>query len=287
MTAARLRVGAPREAAAAPLVFDLDAPPWSDRVALELGTPAEVADGLAYGALDLALVPLTAWAEHAARLEIVPGLAVGSDGGGGVARLDHRVPLPEIRRIGSRARGHAAEALARTLFRSAGSDPEIVPWDGRAADALGVHDAVLSAGDGLLGEPPPPGAASLDLGRAWHELTGLAVVWSAWALPAGTLDRPLYALLHTVRTRARHDLAVVAARWAAAAGLDAGACERLVRHEVSYRLGRRQAAGWDGFATAARRQGVLSLAPPLRLARLGGTCAVRDFAPAPRRGSRR
>jgi chorismate dehydratase len=254
----RWRAGAPGDLVAAPLVFGLDAPPVSDRLELSIAAPLELARQLDAGALDLALLPVPEIARRAGAVEIVPGLAVASEGPSG-ALLHLRGPLDEVTRIVSTAPAHAAELLAATLFAAGGRPVGIEPWPGSLESALVAHGAVLVAGDDALRWEAPGGRRDprvLDLGAAWTELTGLPMVWWAWAARPGAIDRQTYALLHSARTRARREIGAIAAR-----ALGRGIANERAREALNgivYRLGRRQLEGWTALWKAAAEVGLLS-----------------------------
>jgi len=253
----RWRAGAPGDLVAAPLVYGLDAPPVAEQIELSIAAPLELARRLDEGALDLALLPATEIVRRAAAVEVVPGLAVGSEGPSG-ALLHLRVPLEKVSRIVSTAPGHAAELVAAILFAAGGRPVEIDRWSGPLESALVAHGAVLVAGDDALRWAASGGRRDprvLDLGAAWTELTGLPVVWWAWAARPGTIDRRTYGLLHAARTRARRDLDAIAA-WAPARGIALERARGGLNGAV-YRLGRRQLEGWKACGRAACELGLL------------------------------
>jgi len=270
----RWRAGAPRDLIVAPLVFGLEEPPVAEQIELSIAPPLELARRLDDGALDLALLPAPEITRRAARVEVVPGLAVASEGPAG-ALLHLRVPLGQVTRIVSTVPGHAAELLAATLFAAGGRPVAIDPWPGSLESALVAHGAVLVAGDDAMRWEGPGGRRDpqvLDLGEAWTELTGLPMVWWAWAARPETIDRRTYALLHAARTRARrHPDAVVAGAVARGIALERA---RDALNGAIFRLGRRQLEGWRALGQAAGDRGLLPKPARLRFLRLraGGGC---------------
>lgn len=272
----RWRAGAPDDLVVAPLVSGLDAPPVSERLELSWAPPCELARRLDAGELDLALLPAPEIARRAGAVEVVPGLAVASEGPAG-ALLHLRVPLAEVRRIVSTAPGHAAETLVATLFAAGGRPVAIDPWPGPLEAALVAQGAVLVAGDDALRGDAPAGRSApqvLDLGAAWTELTGLPLVWWAWAARPGTIDRRTYGLLHAARTRGRRELESIAAR-GPERGVPLGRARAALDGAV-YRLGRRQLAGWRALCDAAARAGLLPSPVELTFLPLGtaARCSV-------------
>ena len=251
-----LRLGAPPDFEAGVVVAGFDRPPLSWRIALERRPYAELVDALDAGTLDVALVPVHLYAARlAARVELVPGMALGSDGTSSTARLWTAAPLASLRHIASRAPDHAAEAAVAALFHASGRAVEVVsgPPAGSVEDTLHAHGAVLVCGDEAACRDAPGGVQTIDVGAAWRELTGLPVVSAVWAACPGRVNRDTYALLHGARTRGRQHAGALAAEHAAAFGLPAP--ERLVaavESAVSYRLGRRQLDGLNALWSAVR-----------------------------------
>ncbi len=251
-----LRLGAPPDFEAGVIVTGFERPPLSWRAALERRPYLELVDGLAAGTLDLALVPVHLYAARLAeRVELIPGMALGSDGTSSTARLWTTVPLATVRHVVSRAPGHAAEAALAALFRESGRAIEIVPYPATlpADDVLRAHGALLLCGDEAATRDVPAGVRVIDVGAAWRDLTGWPVVWAVWAALPGRVNRDTYALLHGARTRGRQHLRPLAAAHATACG--PSAAERLVdavESAVSYRLGRRQLEGLNVFWSATR-----------------------------------
>ncbi|MDQ7008324.1 MAG: MqnA/MqnD/SBP family protein [Acidobacteriota bacterium] len=193
----RLRVGVSTFLETRPLSWGLDLPPWNERFAVtSFEDPRQAAGALDAGSLDLALLPPDLLAPRAGRLEIVPGLAVTSRGGCGVARLLYQPPLGRIGTVGSSCPGHGAESLLALLFAASG---RTVTFDETSRQARLV---TLGSGE----EPPGADHRVLDLSTAWWELTGLPMVWWTWAARPAVVTRDVYGILHNARTRGRHDL---------------------------------------------------------------------------------
>ncbi len=246
-----LRIAVPDDPLVDPLALPLRQGPLALRARVEVRPWARLGESLDGGDADVALLPAHLVIERAARVEIVPGISVASEGAIGAARLLHTGPLREVRTIESRAPGHVAEWLVDSLFVSSGAEPPR-----RVPNAA---DAILVAGRGA-GDDPASGLTALDLGAAWSELTGLPFVWYLWAARPDALDREGYALLHTARTRGRHALAPA------------------IHPRTQHRLGSRQLDGLAAFWAAAARAGLAGESQPLRFLPLSQGSACRAKA---------
>lgn len=285
----RLRLGAPGDFEAAPLICGLDRPPWNELVSLEVtDDPQSAAAALDRGDLHAALLPSHLVAERARRLEIVPGLAVTSRGACGTAVLWHRRPLGELRAAKSLSPGHSGEMLARLLFAASGhplelepSRPEDLSAEGGGGDALLVagtparfltRDASRVGGI-CLG----PEWESLDLGAAWKELVGLPFVWHLWAARPGSIDRRVYGMLHGARTLGRRRAEDLVAEFENMHGGDRTELLEVLQSRILYRLGNNELAGLRRFWEEGRRWRLFPAPGPPCLLRLpgSGTCGER------------
>jgi predicted solute-binding protein len=273
-------VAAPEDPEQRLLVSGLDLPPWSELVWLSpLRDPLDIERALAQGELDGAVLATDAVARARDPYELIPGLAVGCAGPSGVMQLLHRGALEGVERILVPAAGHAAETLARLLFAASGSDVRLEAWKpvrrelGTALtwEEAGPETAVLLTGEHALVTAPAwaeQGWCRLDLGQAWHALTGHPFVWAAWAVRPGTVSRRLYGVLHGARTRGKHRMPELV--------------ESVLGGRVRYRLGNREIRGLRHFWDEAARHGLLPADVPLRLLPLAAGSACRTPPPKPR-----
>ncbi len=109
---APVRVGAVSYLNAKPLYYRLDE--FAPGVRLEMDLPSRLADRLAAGELDLALIPSVEYLRGAAPgYEILPGFAIAARGAVRSVKLFSRVPLGRIERLALDAGSRTSQALAR------------------------------------------------------------------------------------------------------------------------------------------------------------------------------
>src|SRR4051812_48960754 len=176
---ATVRVGAVNYLNTKPLIYDLEA--LAPDAELVLDVPSRLADRLADGSLDVALIPVVEYF-RGGPYTIVPDISIASRGPVLSVTLFSRVPWQGIRRVALDEGSRTSAALAQAILRQRyGVRPEVVqlPLDRAAEDA--DADAVLLIGDRAMRACLPGFAHAYDLGQEWADWTGLPFVYAFWA----------------------------------------------------------------------------------------------------------
>lgn len=146
------------------------------------GSPTALNEMLATATVDVALPSSIAFARHAAQLALLPQVSISSYGAVDSVQLFTRVPLDGVRRIAVTAKSATSVCLLRILCRAWGMSPDFRVRRGSLADVLADFDGLLLIGDEALhvlrAEVFPH---HYDLGREWHSLTGLPMVFAVCA----------------------------------------------------------------------------------------------------------
>ncbi len=232
-----VRIGAVAYLNAKPLIEDLELLAPSAQLVLDV--PSRLADLLADGRLDVALIPAIEYFRGEA-YTIVPNIAIASRGPVLSVTLFSRVPWDGIRRVALDVGSRTSAALAQILLRKKhGLRPEVLPLalESNAEDA--DADAVLLIGDRAMRACLPGFAHAYDLGREWHEWTGLPFVYAFWAVREGVELGPVESALNEARRRGCASIGRIAQEQAAQLGLDAGFCRRYLANIIHYDLGPR------------------------------------------------
>jgi chorismate dehydratase len=250
----KIRIGAVSYLNSKPLVYELGA--LAPQAELILDYPSRLADRLACGQLEVALIPVIEYF-RAGTYRLVPNIAVASQGPVLSVTLFSRAPWAAIRRVALDEGSRTSAALAQVLFRKKyGVQPELcpLPLDRAAEDA--DADAVLLIGDRAMHACLPGFRFAFDLGQEWHDWTGLPFVYAAWAVRAGVdLGSVLDALIKAKR-RGIENAGAIAAREAPALGLDAGFCRRYLANIIRFDLGPRELAGLHHYYMLASELGL-------------------------------
>jgi chorismate dehydratase len=249
-----IRIGAVAYLNARPLVFGLEQ--LAPRAEVVVDLPSRLADGLADGRLDVAIVPSIEYLRQPGSM-IVSDACIACDGPVRSVMLYGRTPVDRIRTLALDEGSRTSAALARILLKERfGREPQIEPLPIGATLDDTRADAVMLIGD--RGMRPPGGKFSFvwDLGAEWWHWTGLPFVFAVWvARPAVDLrgiDRALAAARDEGVTR----LPEIARQAAPRIGVPEEECLEYLRDHLEFRLGPRQREGLGRFYELAVRNGL-------------------------------
>ena len=221
------------------------------------GIPAEVADWLAAGEVDVGLVPAIELGRIAG-LRALPGWGVAADGKVLSVLLFARKPLAEVEAVALDASSRTSAALVRILLEREGASPRYLKRsEGSLDERLEGVDAALLIGDPALRAQRPPGVTAWDLASEWKRHVGLPFVFAVWAVRAGVeLSREQRRLFSDSAEEGLSRLPDLAAAEALRTGLSPD-----LLHEyfctLNYRLGPAHLQGLRAYLDEARRIGVL------------------------------
>jgi chorismate dehydratase len=249
-----VRVGAVNYLNTKPLICDLEQ--LAPQAELVLEVPSRLADLLADGQLDVALIPAIEYF-RAGCYSIVPNIAIASRGPVLSVTLFSRVPWPKIRRVALDAGSRTSAALTQVLLAQRyGASAEVVslPMEREAEDV--DADAVLLIGDRAMRACLPGFAHAFDLGQEWFDWTGLPFVYAVWAVREGVELRGVDEALRQAKQRGLDRAGPIAHEEAPRLGLDAGFCRRYLSNILHFDLGPREQAGLHHYYMLACELGL-------------------------------
>ena len=256
-----LRLGAVSFLNSRPLTVALE----GDRgdFALEYAVPSRCAADLHRGAVDVGLIPAIEYLRGPEPYCIVPGVAVGCRGPVLTVRLFFRDEPGPVERLALDPASRTSAVLARLLLKERyGCEPELVEAGPDLEASLGRADAALLIGDpvfAVLGGR----RASLDLGQAWLELTGLPFVFAFWAGRRGVLDADGVGALLEARRLGQGRRPEIARAFAEACGGDADLYRRYLEEHIRFDLDVDAVEGLRLFYRLARDRGLVERVPRL------------------------
>jgi chorismate dehydratase len=253
----RVRVGAVTYLNAKPLYYRLEQ--FAPGVELCMDVPSRLAERLAAGELDVALIPSVEYLRGAAQgYEIIEGFAIAARGPVRSVKLFTRVPWARIDRLALDAGSRTSQVLARIwLDERHGVRPRRVEELPLYVSALeSTADAVLVIGDRSMRVPHQAFHDVVDLAEAWHLLTGLPFVFALWVARGGVDLEGLPSALERCRAMGLAEAASIARTHGHRLGLDFATCYDYLTQKLSYNLGEAEIAGLERFAVMAARLGL-------------------------------
>jgi chorismate dehydratase len=250
----KLRLGAVAYLNTKPLVHQLgDFAPWAEIV---YDVPSRLADGLAAGTLDVALIPSIEYLRDPG-YRIVSDACIGCRGPVLSVKLFFRPPPGETRTLALDEGSRTSVALARILLAERFDvHPRTVPLPiGASADDVAA-DAVLLIGDRAIRSPAGRWAEVWDLGEEWCRWAKLPFVFALWVARPGVEIEGIEEALRSARDAGVAHLDEIARAEGAAVGLTSGECLAYLRDNLHFRLEERERQGLDLFLNHAARLGL-------------------------------
>lgn len=236
--------------------------------------PAALSGMLLASQIDIGLLSVVDAARASEELALLPVGMIGSDGPTLTVRLFSRIPFDQVRRLHADTDSHTSVALAQIVLdrlhgREGRAPIETVPFHA-AARTNGWPETVLLIGDKVATDPPPldDHPHRLDLGQAWHDLTGLPFVYAVWMCRAADADSPaIRTAAHVLDHQRRHNATrldwLVSARAAERGWQEEEAREYLGR-SLKFAVGPREREAAAMFVDECARLGLVPAGSELR-----------------------
>ncbi|MEQ8786331.1 MAG: menaquinone biosynthesis protein [Pirellulaceae bacterium] len=250
-----LRIGAVSYLNTKPLVYGLAESAAGAEIVFDL--PSRLADQLAEGSLDVALIPSVEFFQNPT-YRIVSDACIGCRGAVLSVNLYSRVPMAQIRTLALDEGSRTSVALVRILLRERfGIEPHLEPFPIGSDVDQSTADAVLLIGDRAI-SPQHDFVEHWDLGDQWCRFAEAPFVFAMWVARQGVDLGALEDQLGAARDLGVAHLPEIARREAGALGLDAAQCLSYLRDNLYFYLGPRER---QGLALFHRHAVALGLAP--------------------------
>jgi chorismate dehydratase len=240
-----MRIGAVNYLNSKPLVYQLEKLATRNRLLFDL--PSRLADSLASGRLDVALIPSVEFIRTPG-YTIVSDAVVACRGAVRSVKLHFRVPPRDVKRIALDEGSRTSAALAMILLQELAG---VTPERESLPIGCGTHDtdadAVLLIGDRAMQAADATFVEVWDLGETWQSWTGLPFVFAMWVARAGIETASLAHTLAAARDRALSHLAEIAAEEAPPLGITAESALSYFRDNLHFVLGDEELNGLRHF----------------------------------------
>lgn len=254
MSSRSLKVGAVSYLNTKPLVFGLER--IAPEVQLVYDVPSRLADELAAGRLDVALIPTIEFFRDP-RYAIVSDACIACRGPVLSVKLFCRKPFDDIRTLALDDGSRTSVALARILLKERfGLEPTLARLSVEASIEATDADAVLLIGDRAMHSPPGRFTAVWDLGDEWNRWSKLPFVFAMWTARPGVELGALDMALRAARDEGVAHLEEIAESEAAPLGLTQPQCLGYLRDNLHFYLGDREQQGLELFYERAVSMGL-------------------------------
>jgi chorismate dehydratase len=263
-----MRIGAVNYLNSKPLVYDL--PALAPRASVTYDLPSRLADSLAAGRLDVALVPSVEFF-RAPRHRIISNACVACRGPVLSVKVQFRVPPKEVRRLALDEGSRTSAVLSQILLaETCGVRPALEPLPIGCGPETSTADAVLLIGDraithGQQSQTDVTLCEEWDLGEKWCQWTGLPFVFAMWIAGDTAISPDLTEVLNAARDRGVQHIEQIAVREAPLLEIPVKLAETYLRDNLHFELGPREQAGLRRFYELCVAH---NLAPPGRDAAL-------------------
>jgi predicted solute-binding protein len=264
----KLRVSAVSFLNTQPLVWGFLHGPQRDRIDLRFDLPAECADLLSSGAVEVGIAPSIELGRQSDLL-VIPGCSISSWGPVTSILLVCRRPIEELESVAVDTSSRSSAALTQiVLARKYHRYVKLRPYPPRLPEMLEIADAAMVIGDPALRYQRPAGGSPLwvyDLGEEWDSLTGLPMVYAVWMVRRAAADPGLAAMFQASARYGQARVEEIVAAEAAPRGLALErACDYL-RSRIHYGWGEAESRGLSLFLEYAAELGLTPHKPAVEM----------------------
>ncbi len=251
-----MRVGAVSYLNSKPLIYHLEQ--VAPECELHLDVPSRLADGLARGALDVALIPSIEYLQHP-EYQVVSDACIACRGPVMSVKLLSRTAISEIRTLALDEGSRTSASLVLVLLQQCCDiRPTTYPLPIGCSPCEMATDAVLLIGDRAIGPQDSDFVEQWDLGARWWEWAQLPFVFALWAARPGFDTARVADVLNETRDRGVAHLRQIAEAAADNVRLDAAACYSYLHDNLHFHMGDRERAGLDRFHHEVAKLGLVS-----------------------------
>ena len=214
-----------------------------DGIDLVFDLPSRLADRLAAGELDVALIPSIEFFQNP-DYTIISDACIGCRGPVFSVKLFARKPVREIKTLALDEGSRTSAALIQILLRQRHNiRPQLLPLPIGSPWEHSPADGILVIGDRAMHPPASEFVEIWDLGDVWCRWAELPFVFAMWVARPGINTTDLAAKLSQARDQGVAHLTNIARAEASRYELSYDQCLRYLRDNLHFPLGPRELAG--------------------------------------------
>lgn len=237
---------------------------YADRFDAAFHPPAQVADRLARGELDIGLIPAIE-VQRIPGLSVLPGLCVAATREVRSVLLVARCPVEEVREVSLDLNSRTSAALVQIVLADRyGLRPRYRQALPEVEAMLRESDAALVIGDPAL-QVDRGRFLVLDLAAEWRALSGHPAVFAVWAVRQGVDLPDLMSVFQASLDLGLAEIETLISVYARELTLPVDEVRRYLLEYLSYSLGAEELAGLAEYYRRAALHGLIPAARPLAL----------------------
>ncbi len=242
-------------------------------LSIHTAPPAQLADQLKAGELDLAMIPSTEYLRNADRYRLVPGPCIASKGAVDTVLLITQGPLDQIHSVAADQRSRTSIAALQLLFGQ-----RFAPgWELQAMqpelDTMlkRYRDAALIIGDPTFALDIKEPLIAHDLSLEWQKKTRLPFVHAVFAVRDGiSLSKELLQALARAAQNSAASAESIANDYAVGDYKNPQRFQDYLSNKIRYTLGEEEIQGMQTFRDLCAAANILPTAHDLRFSGLAG-----------------
>ncbi len=253
----KIRLGAVHFLNAKPLISPLLQGEVTHNFDIRLTTPAQLADWLYEGIIDVGLIPAIEYARLPENL-VVPGLALSAKGGVRSVLLYARKDISDIETVALDTASRTSAALVRILLEKAFHlKPRYIPYSPQSNGFLKLADAALVIGDNALRFTPDQEHYLFDLSEEWLKFSGLPFVFAFFAMSPQLDPQQVLTPLKAAKQKGLTQLTQIARHEATKLGISYLTCLDYLKRRMTYDFSEEQLQGLTEFFRLAQELGLI------------------------------
>jgi chorismate dehydratase len=218
--------------------------------------PAQCADGLATGVVDVGLIPVVEY-QRIPDLKVVPGLSLAAKKEVRSVLLLSKLPITQVRTVALDNSSKTSVCLLQILFRDRFHlQPVMTSVPPNLEAMLQTHDAALVIGDVAL-KARNCGLFRYDLAEEWRALTGKPFVFAFWGVRKSSRVRDPFPFLDSF-DQGRGHLQEIVSQHSVKLQLPEESLLSYLRDSMNYGLDDENLEGLKLFYQSAHRLGLVN-----------------------------